>query len=101
LNVPATVEVRENTSLVRLEGALDIASAAEMKSVLLNALASKKEIRLTLEGETELDITALQVLYAAERDAAKAGIQFALEGSVPDEISTAMTDAGLVKFEFQ
>jgi hypothetical protein len=28
---------------------------------------------LTLEGATELDITALQLLYAAERDAAKAG----------------------------
>jgi anti-anti-sigma factor len=99
--MPATVEEREDASLVRLEGAMDIASTAEMKSFLLNALASKKELRLTLEGATELDITALQVLYAAERDAAKAGIHFALEGSVPDEISAAMTDAGLVKFEFQ
>ena len=99
--MPASVEEREDSSLVRLEGAIDIASAAEMKSVLLNALTSKKEIRLTLEGATELDITALQVLYAAERDAAKAGIRFALEGSVPDEISAAMTAAGLVKFEFQ
>ena len=99
--MPATVEERENTSLVRLEGAIDIASAAEMKSVFLNALTSNKEIRLTLEGATELDITALQLLYAAERDAAKAGILFALEGSVPDEISAAVTNAGLAKFEFQ
>ena len=99
--MPATVEERENTSLVCLEGAIDIASAAEMKSVLLNALASKKKIRLTLESATELDITALQVLYAAERDAAKTGILFALDGSVPDEISAAMTAAGLVKFQFQ
>ena len=99
--MPAMIEEGENTYLVRLEGAIDIASAAEMKSVLLNALTSKKEIRLTLEGATELDITALQVLYAAERDAAKAGIRFALEGSVPDEISAAMTAAGLVKFKFQ
>ena len=99
--MPATVEEREDASLVRLEGVLDIASAAEMKSVLLSALATNKEIRLTLEGATELDITAMQLLYAAERDAAKAGILFALEDSVPDEISAAMTDAGLVKFEFQ
>jgi anti-anti-sigma regulatory factor len=99
--MPATVEEREDASLVRLEGVLDIAFAAEMKSVLLNALASKKKLRLTLDGATELDITALQLLYAAERDAAKAGIPFALQGSVPDEISVAMADAGLVKFEFQ
>jgi len=101
LNMPATVEERENATLVRLEGAIDIASAAEMKSVLLNALASKKGIRLTLEGATELDITALQVLYAAEREAAKTGILFALDGSVPDDISAAMTAAGLANFEFQ
>ena len=99
--MPATVEERENASLVRLEGAIDIASAAEMKSILLNALASSKEIVLTLEGATELDITVLQLLYAAERDAAKTGIHFVLEGSIPDEISAAMTEAGLVKFEFQ
>ena len=99
--MPATAEKKENSSLVRLEGAIDIASAAEMKSVLLNALASKKEIRLTIESATELDITALQVLYAAERDATKSGIPFALEGSLPDEISTAMSAAGLVKFKFQ
>lgn len=99
--MPSTLEESENTSLVRLEGAIDISSAAEMKSVLLNALASNKEVRLTLEGAIGMDISALQVLYAAKRDAAKAGILFALEGSVPDEISAAMTNAGLVKFEFQ
>lgn len=99
--MPATVEERENTSLVRLDGAIDIASAVEMKSILLNVLASKKGIRLACEGATEIDITAVQLLYAAERDAAKTGISFALEGSVPDEITVAMTDAGLVQFKFQ
>ena len=99
--MPATVEERENASLVRLEGAVDIASAVEIKSIILNVLASKKEIRLSLEDATEMDITAVQLLYAAERDAAKTGTSFALEGSVPDEISVAMTEAGLVKFNFQ
>jgi anti-anti-sigma regulatory factor len=101
LKMPATVEAREDSSLVCLEGAIDIASAAEVKSVLLSALALNKEIRLTMESATELDITALQALYAAERDAAKAGILITLEGSVPEEISVAMNDAGLVKFNFQ
>jgi len=99
--MPATVGERENTSLVRLEGAVDIASAVEMKGILLNVLASKKEIRLALDDATEMDITAVQLLYAAERDAAKTGISFTLEGTVPDEISVAMTDAGLVQFKFQ
>jgi len=99
--VTITFEERESTSLICLEGAVDIASAAEMKSVLLNALTSQKEIRLTLQCATELDITALQMLYSAERDASKTGVPLALEGSVPGEISVAMTDAGLMKFRFQ
>jgi anti-anti-sigma regulatory factor len=99
--MPASVEERENSSFVRLEGAIDIAFAEEMKSILLNALASNQKISLTLECATELDITALQMLYAAERDSATKGIPFTLEGSVPDDISTAMTEAGLAKFEFQ
>jgi anti-anti-sigma factor len=96
-----TVEERENSSLVRLEGAIDIASVAEIKSVLLNALVSNKEIRLSLEGVTELDITAMQLLYAAERDAVKSGVLFALEGSFPNEISALVTNAGLANFKFQ
>jgi anti-anti-sigma factor len=99
--MPATVEERKNVSLVRLAGAIDITSATEMRGILLNALASQKEIRLSLEGATELDVTAWQLLYAAERDASKTGVLFALEGSVPDAISGAMTDAGLAKFKFQ
>jgi anti-anti-sigma regulatory factor len=101
LTVPVTVEGKENYSQVRLEGVIDIESAAEMKDILINALASNKEIRLMLDGAIELDITALQLLYAAERSAAKMGIPLTLEGSVPDDIGTAMTDAGLPKFEFQ
>jgi anti-anti-sigma factor len=99
--MPATAEERENTSLVRLEGAIDIASATEMKSVLLNALASKKEIRLTLEGATELDVTALQLLYATEQEVARLDVRLRLEGSVPGEIAAAMADAGFAKFQFQ
>jgi len=99
--MPVTVEERDISSLVRLEGAIDISFAAEMKSILLNALAQKKEIKLTLDGATEVDITVLQLLYAIEREAEKTGAIVAIEGSVPDEISAAMTAAGLVKFKFQ
>lgn len=99
--MPVTVEERENASLVSLEGAVDIASAQEVKDVLIKALASNKEIRLTLSSSTDLDITAFQLLHAAGRDASKKEITFMLEGSIPDEISAAMADAGLVKFEFQ
>jgi anti-anti-sigma factor len=99
--MPVTVEERENTSLVHLEGEVNIAGAVELKSLLVNALASGKEMRLALENAAVLDITALQLLYAAERDAARSGVRITLEGSVPEAISAAMTDAGCAKFQFQ
>jgi anti-anti-sigma factor len=101
LIVRVTIEEVKNTSLIRLEGDVDIASSEEVKSILIDALASKIEIRLMLEDATELDITALQLLYAAERDAAQSKIPFTLDGSVPSEITSAMTDAGFAKFHFQ
>jgi anti-anti-sigma regulatory factor len=101
LSVPVAIEEGENASLVRLEGDVSIAHAVEMKGLLLHALASGKEMRVTLENATELDITALQLLYAAERDAARSGCRFTLEGRVPDVISAAMTHAGCAKFQFQ
>lgn len=99
--MPVILEEGDTTSLVRLEGDVDIASAAEIKSILINALASKKAIVLSLENVTELDITALQLLYAAELDSANSGIQFMLQGAFPEIVSAAMTDSGLTKFHFQ
>jgi len=99
--MPITVEEVDNSSMIRLEGDVNIASAAEVKGILINALASKKEIRLGLDGVTALDITALQLLFAAELNAAKSKIPFTLDGSVPSEVSAAMTDAGFAKFQFQ
>lgn len=96
--MPLAIEESETASLIRLGGDLTIASAEELKDVLLKALASAKEMRLMLESATELDVTALQLLYATERDATKSGIQFTLEGSVPDDISASIADAGFEKF---
>jgi hypothetical protein len=99
--VPVTVQEGENTSLICFEGGVNISSSAEVKSILINALTSKRKMRLTLESATELDVTALQLLYAAEQDAARSGNRLTLEGSVPVEITAAMTDAGFAKFQFQ
>lgn len=94
LTVTLVLEEREGQSLVRLEGDLNIAHAVEAKALWSKALASGKTLAVKLDSATDLDITALQLLYAARRQATSAGIGFVVEGEIPVEISAAMTDAG-------
>ena len=53
---------------------------------------------MDLERATELDVTTVQLLWAAEREARASGRGFTFAGRVPEEISAAMADAGLEKF---
>lgn len=92
-----TLEQSEAVCVIRLEGGIDIASAAELKTLLLQALASGRELRADLEAATELDITAVQLLWAAEREAGRSGRKFTLAGRVLGAIRAAVRDAGLEK----
>jgi anti-anti-sigma factor len=93
-----TLDQSEALCVLRLEGEINIASAAELKRLLLQALASGRELRVDLEGATEVDVTALQLLWAGEREARGSGRGFTLAGRVPEEISAAVSDAGFEKF---
>jgi anti-anti-sigma regulatory factor len=92
--VPITLEINEKQGLIGLEGAIDIASAAELKKLLLEALSCGREVRVSLQGATDLDVTAVQLLWAAERAARGAGVDFALSGAAP--VLAALGDAGFL-----
>ena len=93
-----TFEQRDESSLIGLEGVVDIAFAAQLKNILLNALKSGKAVRVALDHSTELDVTALQLLWATEREARATGVEFSLAGPVPQPVSAALKDAGFDSF---
>jgi hypothetical protein len=99
--MPVNLDNSEGISLIRMEGDVSIAMAAEMKDLLVKALASGTDQHISMASATDLDVTALQLLYAADREAAKSGTKLTLDDHVPDEIFSAMTDAGFAKFQFQ
>jgi anti-anti-sigma regulatory factor len=84
--------------VVGLEGEVDIRAAVELKAILLAALVSRQELRVELAGVTTLDVTTLQLLWAAERAAAKAGTKLLWGVPVPEAIELAMVLAGLERF---
>lgn len=96
--MPVVLERSDALSLVRLEGGVDIACAAELKKVLLEALEAAEPVRVSLEGATHLDVTAIELLWAAEREARQSGLGFSLVGQLPDHISSALVDAGFEAF---
>ncbi len=58
-----------------MDGDFNLSSAAELKELLLEGLASGKELQLDLQGAGEIDITVLQLLWAAGREAERAAIR--------------------------
>ena len=96
--MPIVFDQSDALCLIRLEGEVDIAGAAEVKKLLLQALASEKEVRVELERTTGVDVTALQLLYAAEREAERSGVTVTVVGHVPEAISVAVRDAGFERF---
>lgn len=80
---------------VDLEGELNISSAPELKEKLVQALQSGAEVCVSLAGVSALDITAVQLLWAAVRQAATAGIPFTIAGPALESIVARMKEAGI------
>jgi anti-anti-sigma regulatory factor len=93
-----TVEQGDESIAVCLEGVIDIASAAELKAALLDALKPAKAVRVALAGNADLDVTAIQLLWAAERAARGSGVPFKLDAHAPVTLSAVMKDAGFEGF---
>ena len=91
-----TMERQESQSVIRLEGEFTVTSAAELKDFLLEGLASGKRLLLDLEQAGEIDITLMQLLWAAGREGYRAGIGMAIR--VSDAAAAAARDAGFERF---
>jgi len=98
--VPVTLEQNEHETRIHLEGVVDISSAAELKGMLVEAMHvpetdASVRVRVSLENADELDVTAVQLLWAAARHAKSAGVGFAIESQVPETVSAVLAQAGL------
>lgn len=89
-----SVDREESRWVIRCEGDVAIASAGELKALLLEGLASGKQLRVNLERAGEIDITALQLLCAARREAGPGP----LVPQVPDSLADIAREAGFGQF---
>ena len=68
-----TLEQHASHCLIRLEGQVTLTSATELHNLLLQWRAGGKNLELDLEQAEEIDITILQLLWAAAREAGRTG----------------------------
>jgi hypothetical protein len=90
--VPAVMEPHAGYLLIRFEGECTIGSVAEAKTVLLEGLAFAKDLRLDLDRMEEIDITFMQLIWAACREAGRTGASIAMR--VPHAIEMSARQAG-------
>lgn len=86
--------------VIRLEGAIDIAGAAKLQAVLLEALAGGKAMRIAFAAATGIDVTAVQLLWAARREAEASGAALAVEGPVAETVRATLCEAGCERILF-
>ena len=96
--MPVTLEQKDALALIRLEGAIDVGCAAELKELLMEKLKSGSAVYVALESATGLDITAVQLLWAAAREAQWVGVEFGFKGRTPEAVRCALAEAGIEKF---
>jgi anti-anti-sigma regulatory factor len=98
--VPVIFDRAVTPGVLRLEGEVDIADARQLKEILLEAVGEGGAGRISLEMTTGLDVTAVQLLWAAEREARASGMVLALAGPVPPALRATVDAAGFERFPF-
>jgi ABC-type transporter Mla MlaB component len=96
--VSAQVDESEAIYALRLDGEAGIEGAVELKEYLLLGLASGRALNVNLEGVTQVDVTALQLLWVAKHEAEAAGTIFGVNGRVPAGLLATLDEAGLENF---
>jgi anti-anti-sigma regulatory factor len=96
--MPVILEHNNTSRVINLEGSVNIACAAELKSLLMEALSERQPLIVHLEEATDLDVCIVQLLVAALRESKQVGMNCTLAGPLKEEISEAMMYAGFEAF---
>jgi anti-anti-sigma regulatory factor len=83
--------------IVMLEGDLTTSRAEEIKAVFINALMSAKEIIVTFGKITDVDLSCLQLLCAAQRSAVRVHKHVRFDDSLPQILKDTAGASGFLR----
>ena len=89
-----TVIVNDTETILHLDGEQGVSAAAELRARLLESLTLGKGIVIQLGPEVAIDVTTLQLFYAAQREAARRGLTFTLSEGIPEMAAAVFAQCG-------
>lgn len=87
-------------AMMRLRGEVIIDHAAQLQERLGEALASGEAVLVDLAGITQVDVTGLQLLTAAEQAAEARGVAWERWGAVSESLQRTADEAGWERVPF-
>jgi anti-anti-sigma regulatory factor len=92
--LPVNHKEGEHACVLQFQGEMDASHSGELKGYFLEAISHGKDLRVDLTAATDLDVTTLQLFWAAMREAEKTGRTIKVEGKVPAGVLAGICDAG-------
>lgn len=97
VKVEKTGNKKNETVKIMISGDFTIDNAHYIKQDLLDNIASTKSINLVVDEVSNIDLTALQLIYALQKSLSKKNIAFSLKVDLPEELLTLVQHAGFEK----
>ena len=73
---PCQVVKSETASVVTLKNKISIVQATTLKELLIDAITEGKPVRVDMSAVSDVDVTTIQLLYAAKNKAIASNVDF-------------------------
>jgi anti-anti-sigma factor len=87
----------QDTRTINLKGSLGVDHAGEIARELSEAIAACRSVLVGLSLVEDMDLSCLQVLYAAKALAAAQGKELHFLGSVPSRVARRLSTCGFLR----
>ena len=90
----------EKCETVKWKGTAGIEQAHRLQNELLEAFKKNSEIRLDISGVDDIDITGIQIVVAARKEAEKSEKSFFITGEIPKAIKEFVAASSITLDEY-
>jgi anti-anti-sigma regulatory factor len=87
----------ESIKILSYEGPVGIEKAAKIKEEILRMLEKNKIVTVNMSRIQEIDLSFIQIIYAARREAGKVGKEFHISGTLSDSVKNTFLVGGFCK----
>lgn len=91
------MSTNQSLKIITLEKRATVDCALQIRTQLLEALAGSERVLVDLSRIESADLTTIQLLYAAAREAAIQQKELGFTGTVSDAVRNALEDGGFCK----